>query len=531
MEKLYQFKDIIFGYTNDGTDRAITKHQDGNSYISYPNASFANDERVTCFLSFEGKLHALITDDTDTGRLLRLDVLKTGEADTWTEICSIADLDSPPALMEYLEDSIFIFSTSEVWEWDGTSLTSKTTSLPTQLTSIYSSTYFQDKIILLGEGAASNHLVSYDGNTTFETLADNNSAIDFPTGFQPIGKNLMQEYKGVIYWLEKASSFHFLCSYDISDGLQESFLLNIGSYLPTSVLVDRGIVYIGVYNNTTSRSNITTYVPVPFEKEQPLVSGEGRIWQGLKKVTSDPVFLVSEPKLGKVSYFKEYPVLAVLRGKLNPVIKYAKRLEFYSDINDVSALAGVTLKDMIDMLNSPANNFLQVDANNTAKIFPRDLVGYSNKDLEFASSSDYGDQIINEVINVESYQHNFRKIVVNWSNTKWQNNTSVAVGAVEIGDAAVYEENSIFVNDPILAKSIGLYLLDNMDVSEAMSIQLSYAYFMEGGENVSFDVTDDVIEIDKDREWKVIGVVNSKEEMTTTLFVLERSLLEERETA
>lgn len=528
MELLYNFRNIIWGYTEEDSTKAIVKSQDGTNYISYPDASFNSNEIVTSFKNYKGYLYALISNTTSgNGRLLKLTKINEGENDTWEEVLTTSDIDSAPSVLEYFDDYLYIISSSEIWYWDESSITSVTSSIPANLDSIYYSIYFKDKIYIHGVNSSDEvYIYEYNGDTTFIELTSAD-IITFPSGFQPIGKKLMVEYDGKLYF----HSIPYLAHWDIEEGILNYDTDDFNHYV-TCIYEDRGIIFFCYENSTTELTNILTIVPYQYIKENSLVAGEGKVLESLKTIDSDPIFLISDTKLGKVAYYKEKPVVAVLGGDKNIAIKYGSRLEFYTDLVNVDSIIEKNLKEVMDDLCSMTNNYFKIDGYNTAKISHRDLVGYTDKWRIFKDNGEYGQEYIKNVLGVGVYTQSFKRIIINWSNLIWNDDSPVALGAIEIRDYPTLEYSSDFINDPILAKNIALHMLENSDVSEELSIELAYSYFLEGDEILSFSVlNDDIVYIDKDKEWKLVKVDHDCEEMKSTLLLIERTLLEKREIA
>lgn len=531
MESLFYFKDIVWAYYPD--DQYLLKHQDGNTYISY--SSFGANERVLKFIDFRGYLYACICDETaDNGRLIRLDKVNSGNIDTWTEVLTTSDLDTAPEIVEYFGDSIYLMSNDEVWSYDGTILTSKTTSMPTgYLDRMYWSVYFEDKIYIYGNDIfTDDYIYSYDGDSTFEQLT-NSLQMVFLGSFNPIGKRLMVEMGGKLYtWYYESAIFN-LQSYDIKSRKLETQLLSPPSaaYWPTVMFKDSGVLFLSIINSSTYKSNIMSYVPTVYTKEINLISGEGKVLNSLLRLNADPVFSVIAPKLDKVPFYNTYPVIGVLGGEKQPVIKYGNRLEVYTDLMDISGLAGRTLKEIMDELCSMGDNFFYVDSYNRGIVERRGLVGYSDKFITITDSTDTGDALIKNVNSMEIYPHVFQRITINWNNRVWGDNNPVIVGSINTQSLASIDFSSDFINDPISAKNIGLFMLGSIDSTERMLIELAFMYFIEGGESVSFDIQDGPFIVDKEREWKVVSIEHDRNNMVSMLTVLERSLFDEREVA
>ena len=531
MDVITEHKSIIYGYSDDGTIKSIVKYQDGVSQFSYTNASFGTNERVLKFIEYRGDLYAFITDTTnDRGRMLKLSSINEGAADTWIEVASISDLDTAPEGVEYFDDYLLIFSNDEVWKWDIDTLSSVTTSIPAYMVSIYSTLYYKDKIyILANESSSYDRLVEYDGATTFTSLSQYGAA-QFPSGFNPIGKRILAEDDGQLYY---PSYFvgGLLIRHDLKYNSSWIAMSLSGKYV-TCIYSDKGVVFCAYYNTVNNNANITTYVQNRYYKEKELVPGEGKVLEGLKKVDSDPLFLVSDSNLSKVAYYTEYPVIGVLGGRIDPVIKYGSRLEFYTDLWDVDSLLTANLKEVMDMLCEYTDNYFNVDGKNIATISRRNLVGYSDKFIELKQDTDYGGSIIKEIQSIDPYEHIFRRIIMSWENSMWENINPISVGSELVQEFSSIDLGGYLINDPILAKNIALHMLDNMAAMDKMVIILSLAYFLEGNEIVSFEMLEDsAIQVTKDREWKILNAAHDKNSSLTTLTCLERSLLEERSIA
>jgi hypothetical protein len=338
----------------------------------------------------------------------------------------------------------------------------------------------------------------------------------------------MVELGGKIYWISRDGTTFQLLALEIeSGGVAE--VLDLGFYLPTCITANNKIIYLSVVDaiNTWVASvfNIITYTPEKFSQESILMSGEGKALSSLKKIVSDPIFLITSAKEGSLSYSKEYPVIGVLGGVLNPVIKYGKRLEFYTDLNN--DMDNLDLKTMIDELCSMTNRNFIVDADNIAIIQDRDLVGYSNSFMTVSDGSDYGDALLQDVAYSGKYESTFRRIVLNWYNGRYASPSPVVVGS-GFGNAATLDLNFSLLNNPILALNIGRYLLKRMDTTEYLSVVMAMSYFLEKGDNMKFAVDSFGLYIDGEREWKVYALEHTLGERTTTLKLLERSLLEYR---
>ncbi len=532
MELMIEFKDIVWAY--DPSSSAIIKYQNGNILDSF---LLNTSETVIKILKYKSTLHAITQNKIisgGNGRILKLSKINIGQADSWEVMGTIAGTapnDIYPVNADILGDDLAVICYHisgyiKVYSWDGTSLTDR---LDIIVFACYSVVSSRDGIYIYAGNIGSSFelgvITDVLGTYTYTQLSSLISSLNnYPVSFDPIGKKLIAEYNGSLYFTVDDV---LIKAYNLSTGVESTVMTLPANYLCTAIVADKGIVYCGVYNTSTSLCNIIVYVVDTFYKEKDLVSGEGKVLCSMKRISSDPIFQISEPRFDQINCFKEYMTTFVLGGVLNPVVKYGSRLEFYTDTNEVNNLLEKNAKEVIDELSTMMNNYFKIDTHNLAKIFKMDIVGYNDKYLDIIHSSDYGDQIIQKITNIGIYQNNFRRINLDWSNPKYGNINPIVIGAIA-GNFASIDISSVFLNHPITAENIGVYLFKNMGQSESLDIILSLLYFLEGDENLGFDIGDGPFQIEKEREWKILDTEHDLSNMTTTLKLIERVIADER---
>jgi hypothetical protein len=532
MDLMIEFKDIVWAY--DSSNSAIIKYQNGELIDSF---LLATNETVIKIMKYKSTLHAITQNKViagGNGRILKLSQINIGTYDSWEILYTVAGTvgnDIYPVNADILGDDLVIISYHisgyiKVYSWDGTDLDDR---LDLTIFACYSVVSSRDGIYIYGGNLGSSFelgsITNVLGVYTYTQLSSLiHSLNNYPIGFDPIGKKLIAEYNGILYYVVDDV---YLRGWNLGSGIESAAMELPANYLCTSIMADKGIVYCAIYNSVTTLSNIMTYVIDTFYKEKDLVSGEGRVLEGMKRISSDPIFQISEPRYDQINCFKEYMTTFVLGGKLNPVIKYGSRLEFFTDTNVVTNLLEKNGKEVIDELCTLMNNYFKIDTHNQAKIFKRDLVGYNDKYLNIAHSTDYGDQIIKSIENMGNYPNNFRRIELVWENPKYGEANPIVLGSIS-GNFASLDISSVFLNHPISAENIGMYLFKNMGQSESLDIILSLLYFLEGDENLGFDIGEGVFQIDKEREWKILDTEHDLASMTTTLKLIERVIADER---
>lgn len=526
METLEYYHSILWGYHEDGTNQAIIASKDGDSKESYADGSFAANEVVLKFQIYKDLLYVCIRNATSgNGRILRLDKINSGTTDTWTEVLTTSDIDSEPNLFLSFDDYIYIISTSEVWKYDGTTLTSVTSSMPTADNFYYAVTA-GDLIYFVGKNSTNHIFYSYDGSTTFTSISSH-TAIDFPYSYEPIGKKLLDYYKGSIYFFKKSTN-NKLYEYDINSTITTE-LLDLGSNKITCIFIDRNIIYV-CYTTSSNSINIQMHPLYDIEKLDVLVSGENKVKNSLIRVNADPIQYIKDAKLNKLPNYKEYPVMCALRGAINPVVKVMNRIEPYTDTVNPNLLIGKNIKDVIDKLCSMTDNFLMVDSENVAKVDKRDLVGYGNKFQTLTNDNNYGNQVIKQVNSFNNFSQNFRRVAIGWNNDVWSRDNNVEVAGVStLHNFPTYELSSDLLNDPVAARNIALYILNKTFKSEMVELNLAFLYYLEVGDILGLDINYENYYISDDREWKVYKIIHDYENKGTIVNLIERFILEERE--
>ena len=183
---------------------------------------------------------------------------------------------------------------------------------------------------------------------------------------------------------------------------------------------------------------------------------------------------------------------------------------------------------MLDNLCTLSDQVLTINGKNTAIVKNRDLSGLSDRLMTVANNNDYGNEYIKEIRSTEEYPNNFLKITINWSNYKWENNVPVSVGFLESLDN-VFQYSSPIVNDPVTARNIAVNLIEQLSSVEQLDIVLSFSYFLENYDNISFNVNENFVYLDKDTEWKLYKIEHNIKDMSTTLLAVERKITLEEE--
>jgi hypothetical protein len=525
MEDIISFKDVIYGYENDGSTQAVVALQDGAAKISY--GTFSVNERVLNFVVYRGELFMVIVNDTaDTGRMLRLDRVVVGGEDSWAEVVTATSLDTAPQTIEFYQDLLYLFSGEEVWSWDGTALASVSTSLPSGVT-WYSALGYRGMLYMYGLVGANNILYSYDGQDTFVVL-DTFTAISLPVGFEPSGKSFLAIEDGEVYYPRYSAPYSYLSSYGPETGLLALERYNLEDRRATALFALNGVIFVGYTNVAGTGVNILTYVPKPFEVIETL-PGNG-VNGGLVRVKGDPVFM----KMDDVEFikaFREYPVMASLKNTDLPyVFKYSPRLELYTDLGDVAKLFTKSLKEIMDELCTITDSTFRVDSGNLAIVNRKDLVGIPKKFMTVTDGTEGGaNNFLKELLNITVNPYNYKRIVITWENEYWESDAAGVAGSMENSPNAVFEISSDFINDPILAKNAAEYLLGRMVNGEKIEAEFGFAYFLEGDEVLGFKLDDNVVVMGEDREWKMVGVEHDFKAKTTILNFWERNLVKEKD--
>ena len=531
MENLYEFNSILYGFTYEGDDKRIMAFQDGDSKESLSDSSFNANEQVRKFVEYKDNLYALVGTTSD-GRLLRLDVVNSGENDTWTEVVGTSTLNEAIYDCVYSEDSIIIFGQYHVFEWDN-STCSLIDTVESGLTIYYAMTY-RNAVYIYGEyssyGTDYQAFFKYE-NGVFTSLHTSDDNLSLDSRYDVYGKELLCEYRGKIYYIMQENANLALREYVVSDNTHRTVmdLFESTSYFHTAMLTYDGLILIA-YSSITGITNVMTYVPVKFELENVLVPGDGDVNDLMKRVNSDPINTETQKTKYPISSYDSYPLIGCLKGKLNSVFKYCHRNEFYSEINDVSVLFNIKLKSLLDQICTLSNYVLFVNGKNTAIVDDRSVSGYSDKFMDVKQNTDYGNNQLVEIENVDGhYPNDFRKIVINWSNINWEENNPVAVGSsVSMGN--IFEYDSVLVNDPITAKNIATNLLNQLINVEQLRSVLSFSYYLEQNDNLSFKVLSDFIYMDENREYKIYAIEHNIKDMTTNLILLERVIVDRVDT-
>lgn len=527
MEDIISFKDVIYGYEDDGVSQAIIALQDGAAKISW--VGFTATERVLNFIIYKGELLMVITDDTtDKGKVLRLDKVNVGVVDNWTEVITTTDLDTAPEVVEFFQDLLYIFSGNEVWSWDGETLASVTTSLPATVI-WYSALGYRGMMYLLGLVGANNVLYSYDGGDADSfTVLDTFTALSLPSGFEPSGKSFLVIEDGEIYYPRYSAPYSYLASYSPETGLLELERYNLEDKRATVLYALSGVVFVGYTNVAGTGVNILTYVPKPYEMRD-ILPGNG-VSGGLVKIKGDPVFMKMDD-IEFIKAFREYPVMASVRNNSMPyVFKYSPRLEQYTDLVDVGGVFTKTLKEIMDELCAVTDTTFRVDNGNLAIVNRKDLVGIPKKFMTVTDGTDGGaNNFLKNLLNISVNPYNYKRIVIEWKNDYWNMDTPGTAGSLENSQSSVFEISSDFINDPIAAKNTAEYLLGRMVNGEKIEAEFGFAYFLEGDEVLGFKLDDNIVVMGEDREWKMVGVEHNFKERTTTLNFWERNLVKEKD--
>jgi len=530
MENIIKFKNILFGFTGYGDNKRIMAFQDGDYKISANNTVFNAGETVIKFIEHKGNLYAAVR-GLSTSRLLKLAKINIQLEDTWEEVIGVSDLDERlcEAISSY--DRIYLFGTNTVWYYD--TAVNVADVLPAGFTP-YSSICIDNDIYLYGKtdnyGTVSQTVYKYNDVDGYDLIYNNDSYIDFDSYYDVYGKTLIVEYNGKVYFPIIDGTHISLKVYEVASNVfNTNYELCDLDNIVTTMLVYDGLILSAVYDTIDLTSNVIVYVPKRMEYENVLIAGDNSIDDIIHRVDSDPICtdrgIADIPLLAA----DEFPVIANLKGKLNSVIKYGKRFEPYCDLWNIDSVISASLKDLVDQLCTLCGYTFFVDGQNNVKINKREVVGHTNKFAQINHNTDYGDIIIKDIGESKKYPNSYRRITINWSNLKSEDNTPVSVGSLE-SMGSVFSFDSSFINDPITAYNVAINLLSQLVSVESLSAELSFSHYLEAGDNVSFNVNRDFVYIDKDREYKIYQVEHDLTNKTTKLLLVERILVETCET-
>ena len=515
---MIEFNGILYGFTNL-TTRKIMAFQFGNSKESLAITNFSAGEMVKKFVIYKNKLYAVVS-GSSTGRVWRLDKVNTGAADNWTEIHTVSDITQKIRDAVVYGGYIYLIGNSNMLYTDGATLTTST-SMASNFTP-YAALAKNDNIFIYGTHTTyGQSLYSYNG-TAFVKEYSHTETIDYDTYIYIDGKPVIVEYKGKIYFPIREGSYLVLMSYDINDDDTVAVMsLHNSDTMFTALLVYNGVIFCAEYNKSDDDSNVVVYVIERYVMEKVLVPGDGDISDSLKRVDSDVLDSKSGMSIEPVPPFNSYPVMVGLKGKMNTVIKYAPRLEGYSEISDAEELVGVNLKDLADQLAHLSISNYYANGENTVVIRNRDMVGKNDLFMTFSEDTDYGNEYIKEFTEQGRSDVHFNKVTINWNNMRWSDSVPVSVGSL----LAIEEEfsfESVFINDPITAANIAVEMLRQLVSVDKVSTVLSFAYFIELYDNIAYNIDREFVYYDKDKEYKVVALEHNMEEKTTSITVLER---------
>ena len=525
MERLLQFNDILYGYTGYNNNKRIVSFQFGTNKISLSNSGFNSGESIVKFLEYKGQLYGLVS-GTNTSRVIRLSKVNSGLEDTWEEVIGVSDLDEKVVDMAIYSTGIYIIGSNTIWLLYDDAVT-VVTNLPNNFVAI--SVCVSSDVLFL-YGLVNNYSDNYQSvykyqDSDFEEIDSSQSAIDHVGNFDANGKSLIIPHGGKVYYTIIQGDYIQMVSYDVSEHLlkNEYQLLSKFQYITTCLYVYENIILVAYYDMLYDTSNVITFVPNTIQIESVLVSGDGDIAEPIKTVPSDPIF--TDPGMNKnvIPACDVLPVVGALKGTYNYSFKYENRLEAYSDLVDLENIVSAKLKEIIDSINNSLGTVFFTDGLNRARLEAREVIGKSNKFIEIKHSTDYGDNLIKDVGDVEAYPNNFVRITVQWANSLWSETNPIVLGSI-IGSGNQFDLDNPLINDPVTAKNVAMSLLKQLVDTEQLSVSLAFAHFLEHGDNLSFNVNSDFIYLDKNREYKLYKVEHNFAEKTTNIVVVERIL-------
>jgi hypothetical protein len=534
MERIYEYKGVVFGYTLVSSVPYLIAYKDGISKVSF--SDFDVGESVIKFFEYNNALYAALSDLSTNCRILRLDVVNTLALDTWTEVWAEDAFCLHSTV--FFGGYVYLFlkgvgDTVEAWKFNGTTVVLVCADLSddNDIIQVWDAISTQDKIYIYGyDDSSLECLYEYDGDVTIAQLFAPyvNGIIKLPVSFIFIGSKRIEEYKGKVYYYCNnvvPTGVGVLRSWDIEQSeAKDEWIFT----LPMSTMkLYNGMILVALYDSINNLADVKVFVIDEYIIENDLPSGEGAVHSSLIRIDSDPIFLVKDATEKKMNPYSTYPAIAVLKGKLNPIIKYGNRIECYTDLNNVTEIIEKNIKDLMDELCTITDNTFQVDGQNVANIKRRDIVGNSDSFMTIKNNNEYGNNMIKGVVFADQQPTNFKRIVVNWNNKKYADNNAVVSGSSDTKNYATFEFDSAFINNPILAKNLGIYMLNKLAASEHLIVDLSFSHFLEGGENLVFDVSEGYVYIDDSKEWKLVKVAHNLKEKTTRLEFIERTIMNE----
>jgi hypothetical protein len=516
MECGIDYKSIMFTFDDD--DLTIKAFQ-GETYKNSNISDFAGSDLVLKFIIWRGDLYALVND----GRLLKLEEINSGTTDTWTEVTDTSDNSND---MVNFEDSLYIIGQTNIYKWDGTSLTTKV-AIPANH-DYYNALSIEDKIYLYGDDNTYTIVDEYDGNTTITELWSDHThglIIDWFL-YTVYGKPHLAEYKGKLYFTYYYDDqYTHLIEYNLStDKYRDVTEIGTVEGINTALIIDNDMVLMSIFLMLgAGYSNVVVHILDEYVQEEVVTSGEGQKEGRLFRIESDPM-LPSQHDKERLVYYPIYSVIGNLTGSIAPVFKYGRRVEFYSDLNDASQLINLNLKDVVDNICNLLDSYVIIRPENIVEVDKKAMIGRSNLYATLSDDEGYGDIQIAELEDYEQGVNNFRRVSINWNNSIWGSDVEIVgvPGSINVDE---FNYNSFLVNNPILAKNIATYIFNNMFSSDVIKFKTEYAPFLIVGKNLNIKAIGSYLYIDENKEFKIVELQHSWKNKFSSITLAERNLI------
>jgi hypothetical protein len=516
MDSGIDYKGLLFVYDEENLEIKVWQ---GETYkTSYDN--FSGSDVVLKFLIWRNELYGLV----DDGRLIKLIQMNSGTTDTWetqdTAPQSVAD-------MVNYNDEIYIVGTSNMYKYSGSSIT-LVGALPASH-NFYSAISVEDYMFLYGDDGTYTEVDRYNGLTFTGIFKDtvNGAKTDYTDIYTKEGKPHLEEHKGKLYF-----HYHYnatsvaLIEYDIfTDLYREVTEIGTINAVATALKVDNGMLLIAVYVKLGAgdESNIYIHILDDYIQERELVASSGDNVGKLWRVESDPI-LPSVHDRERLIYYPSYSIVGNLGGVTKPLYKYGRRLECFTDLNNVVELVNKNLKETVDHICNALDTYLIVQPENVAEAGVKDLVGREDKFLTLSDDEGYGDLQFSEIKEYVQGENNFRRIAVGWSNLLIGQDVEI-VGSPGILNVSEYSFESFLLNHPIIAQNVAEHLFGNMYSADGIVLVMEYAPFLRNNQNINFKTISSYLYLSDKKEYKIAKVEHKWNAKTTILTVVERNLV------
>jgi hypothetical protein len=258
-----------------------------------------------------------------------------------------------------------------------------------------------------------------------------------------------------------------------------------------------------------------------YVEEQEISLGTSENIGKLYRIESDPVMPSMHDK-ERLVYYPQYMVIGNVSG-MNPIFKYGKRLEFFTDLLGIE-IGNKSLKDIVDDICNLMDAYVTVRPENVIETDVKDLAGRSEIFLTLSDDDAYGDIQISKVEEYVQGINNFKRISIDWQHLLMEGGQEL-VGAPGILNVNEFNYSSDLVNNSILAKNIATYIFGKMYSSNLLVVTTEYAPFLRVNMNVDVNAVGSNLYLGNEKEFKIVGIEHSWDSKETKLVLAERNIV------